>query len=104
MARGGYRENAGRKSEWASSSQTQPIRVPEWMAEKVLEYARKLDNGEIIDNVENQKLQGEESAAVDNLRLIVNAWSDRASGNEKQPRWTNVSKLLNELSEAIRQL
>jgi len=104
MARGGYREKAGRKSGWVSSSQTQPIRVPEWMTEKVLDYARKLDSGEVIDNVQNQKPQGLESTAVENLQSILQAWSDRAVGNEKQPRWTNVNKLLNELNEAMKEL
>ena len=74
------------------------------MTEKVLDYARKLDNGEVIDNVQNQKLQGLESTAVENLQSILQAWGDRAVGNEKQPRWTNVSKLLNELNEAMKEL
>ena len=99
MPRGGYRENAGRKSEWASSSQTQPIRVPEWMAEKVLEFARKLDNGESIDNVHNQNTQGHESAAGKSIKLLVQEWSDRASGKETQPRWKNVSILIEEINK-----
>ena len=102
MPRGGYRENAGRKSEWVSSSQTQPIRVPEWMAEKVLEFARKLDNGEVIDNVHNQTSQGHESAAIENIKSLAQEWSDRASGKETQPRWKNVSILIEEINEIMK--
>jgi len=102
MPRGGYRENAGRKSEWVSSSQTQPIRVPAWMAEKVLEFARKLDNDEPIDNVQNQSSQGHESAAGENLKLVIQTWSDRASGKETSPRWKNASDLIKEINEIVK--
>jgi hypothetical protein len=99
MPRGGHRDNAGRKSEWASSSQTRPIRVPNWMAEQVLEFARKLDNGETIDIVHNQTSQGQESAAVKNIKSLVQDWSDRASGKEASPRWKNVSTLIEEIND-----
>ena len=104
MGRGGHRENAGRKSEWVSSSQTRPIRVPEWMADQVLDFARKLDNGETIDTVHNQKPLAHRSAAVQNLLSIVEDWDDRASGKETQPRWQFVSKLIKEVREAMQQL
>ena len=104
MGRGGHRENAGRKSEWASSSQTRPIRVPEWMADEVLEFARKLDTRENIDNVQNQKSQGPHVTAVEKLQSIVQAWSDQAVGKEKVVRWVYAVKLLNELNETMKQL
>ena len=46
--RGGYRENAGRKSSW-NHSDTCTIRIPKPFAEQLVELARRLDNGEIID-------------------------------------------------------
>jgi hypothetical protein len=102
MPRGGHRDNAGRKSEWASSSQTRPIRVPDWMADKVLEFARKLDNEETIDNVHNQNSQDNESTAVKNIKLLAQDWSDRASSKESSPRWKNVSTLIGEINELLK--
>ena len=46
--RGGYRENAGRKSSW-NHSDTCTIRIPKPFAEQLVELARRLDNGERID-------------------------------------------------------
>jgi hypothetical protein len=51
MARGGYREKAGRKSGWVSGCKfedTKLIRVPVTIADRLLEIAHKLDSGEII--------------------------------------------------------
>lgn len=46
--RGGYRDNAGRKSSWKHSA-TQTIRVPKVFAQQLVKLAHKLDNGEAID-------------------------------------------------------
>ena len=46
--RGGYRENAGRKSGW-NHSQTCTIRIPKTFASQLVELARRLDNGEKFD-------------------------------------------------------
>lgn len=54
--RGGSREGSGRPSTW-NNKKTVAIRVPEIFSEQILDYARHLDNGEIIqvtDNVHNQ--------------------------------------------------
>ncbi len=54
MPRGGYREKAGRKSTWKSGcsfSETKLIRVPTKIADKVLEFAHKLDSEGVIDLV-----------------------------------------------------
>ena len=45
MARGGSRLGAGGQSKW-KHGKTKTIRVPEALAEKILEYARNLDNAE----------------------------------------------------------
>lgn len=46
MPRGGQRDGAGRKGGW-KNSETQVIRVPKIFAAYILEYARKLDSGEV---------------------------------------------------------
>jgi len=43
--RGGYRENAGRKSGW-NYKDTCTIRIPKAFASQLVELARRLDNGE----------------------------------------------------------
>jgi hypothetical protein len=61
MPRGGFRENAGRKSEWASGrtfSETKPIRVPREHSDTLLEIAHRLDAGEAID-LDTESLQQE---------------------------------------------
>jgi hypothetical protein len=52
MARGGARKGAGRKSKWRNEK-TKMIRVPEVLADQLLDIARKLDSGEIIDFASN---------------------------------------------------
>lgn len=52
MPRGGYHPHAerwGRKSAWLNGSVTKTIRVPEALAERVLDIAHKLDEGDTID-------------------------------------------------------
>jgi hypothetical protein len=49
MTRGGVREGAGNQPAW-KSGKTKVIRVPEALADRVLNYARKLD--EDNDNVD----------------------------------------------------
>jgi hypothetical protein len=46
--RGGYRDNAGRKSSWRHSA-TQTIRVPKVFAQQLVKLAHQLDNGEAVD-------------------------------------------------------
>ena len=50
MPRGGYRKGAGGKPTW-KHGKTKVIRVPEVLADKVIEYAKKLDRGEIEEKV-----------------------------------------------------
>ena len=80
MARGGYREKAGRKSTWVSGctfEETKLIRVPIAISDKVLEFAHKLDGGQNIDletkllKEENQRLKNElESFRIKQLELL----------------------------------
>ena len=57
--RGGYRENAGRKSSWHHSN-TCTIRIPKPFAEQLIELARRLDNGEIIDTDTESKFRDDD--------------------------------------------
>lgn len=54
MARGGYREKAGRKSSWASGcsiEETKLIRVPVKIADEVLKAAHNIDAGYTLEKV-----------------------------------------------------
>jgi hypothetical protein len=55
MTRGGAREGAGCKSGW-KKGKTKLIRVPEILADQVLDYARKLDDDSIIESVTESKV------------------------------------------------
>jgi hypothetical protein len=58
MPRGGHREKAGRPSTWKSGckfSETKLIRVPAAIAEKVLEFAHKLESDDPLDLVTKSK-------------------------------------------------
>lgn len=54
MPRGGYRENAGGRPTWIHGK-TKTIRVPIELADKIIELARKLDEGRRIDDVTRSK-------------------------------------------------
>lgn len=49
MPRGGSREGAGGRFKW-NHGKTKTIRVPIELADKILEYAHKLDDGAIIEH------------------------------------------------------
>ena len=46
MPRGGYREGSGSKPAWRQGK-TKVIRVPEILADQIIEYARELDEGKL---------------------------------------------------------
>lgn len=51
MPRGGQREGSGSKPRW-KHGKTKVIRVPEVLADQIIEYARELDEGKVKnDNV-----------------------------------------------------
>jgi hypothetical protein len=55
MARGGVRLNAGAKPKWRHGK-TKTIRVPEAICPQILEYAKKLDCGEVIESETKSKM------------------------------------------------
>lgn len=71
--RGGWRENAGRKSSWRHS-ETQTIRVPKVFAPALMKLAHKLDSGEAIDTDTKSK-SGENDHDPDS-KLPLSALSD----------------------------
>lgn len=75
MGRGGYHEHAerwGRKSSWQSEGGTRAIRVPEVLAEQILEIAHKLDSGETID-FDTKAIQSAVSLLQEATHLKANA-------------------------------
>lgn len=69
MPRGGYRLGAGGKSSWLHGK-TKVIRVPEALAEKLLEIARALDTGVSLTEVTESKNESVTGSKVVNLSGI----------------------------------
>jgi hypothetical protein len=83
MPRGGNREGAGRKAGW-KNSETQVIRVPKNLVAHILEYAKKIDSGELerlsfvkpvginerVDEVEIQELNLDEVSIFSSVPVI----------------------------------
>jgi hypothetical protein len=114
MARGGRRENAGRKSTWASEykfSETKLIRVPEKFASQLLEMAHKLDNGESLEiqteapvdletesNGANEKLE----TILSQVKDIVVDWRQKlVKASPKSSQWVKARSLVRELETLI---
>lgn len=92
MARGGYREQAGRKSSW-QHSETRTIRVPAVFAERLLEIAHALDSGQSVDIVTKSKQRNDSVSQSNEMCPNCGASSWRiegyrtlASGVRKQKR------------------
>ena len=75
--RGGYRENAGRKSSW-NHRDTCTIRIPKPFAEQLVELARRLDNGDIIDIETESNFPGDDSVtkSIIAMTLDIESLSD----------------------------
>jgi hypothetical protein len=102
MPRGGYRENAGRKTNWLSSNVTKPIRVPEPLVDQLLDIARRLDSGEVIEKEQNQNISGDDSLKLDRIKEIIVSWElEVQKAKEGSVRFKNVVKIINEIKEAI---
>ena len=75
MGRGGVRSNSGAKSKW-KHGKTKMIRVPEDLADQILEFAHKLDEKGIIDSdsesniIITPKVESESESKVLNLAGI----------------------------------
>jgi hypothetical protein len=76
--------------------------VPETLADQVLEIARKLDDGESIDNAQNQCNADDGDRKLQQVREILNVWVEKASHSKPDaPRYKNARKLIREISLAL---
>lgn len=77
MPRGGYRVGAGGKPTW-SHGKTKVIRVPEALADKILEIARALDATEELstDVTESKDEPVTESKVIDLSGISIRAFRD----------------------------
>jgi len=83
---GGKRIGAGRKSELGK---TVVMRVPESRIEEIKQLISNVDEKSDCDNISK-------------VKEIIAKWDAQLSSERsKQPRWENVSRLLNELKTAL---
>jgi hypothetical protein len=81
MPRGGYHEHAerwGRKPSWKTPGATRTIRVPEALAELILELAHKLDESIFIDS----DTKPETEAKLAELKAKISAISKLLEGKD----------------------
>lgn len=75
MTRGGVRLNAGAKAKW-KHGKTKTIRVPEALADEIIEYTKRLDSEGIIENVSQSKtvpgIPGTKLLVTDNTLNLSN--------------------------------
>lgn len=67
MPRGGYREGAGGKPKWIHGK-TKTIRVPEALADKILELAHRIDEGYPVGDYTKAKYIDLTGVVVKNVR------------------------------------
>jgi len=108
MPRGGHRENAGRKSGW-EHPETTVIRVPQFLANQLLEVARKLDKGESLDLITESKdsnielvTESESDLVIESIKHILGAWRVRADAvSLKNSDWRKVRQILSQLEPVV---
>ena len=102
--RGGYRENAGRKSSW-QHGETQTIRVPKVFAGQLIQIARRLDNGEeiesdtksrwsVIDTVTDSKRDSYDNVTESTLAMTEALIQAQAILKGKRSARASLAKLL----------
>ena len=93
----------GRPSPWTSSSKTRLIRVPEYMAEEILEIARIKDRGgdiSIIQNHNNSIVQNNDKK-VQLQKVMELIENYKAKSHPTSIRWQFLNKFIAELEEAL---
>jgi hypothetical protein len=74
MPRGGYRLNAGGKPTW-KHGKTKTIRVPEALAEKILEFARILDDDQgLVSVISTNNEPVTKSKVIDLSGVLIRAF------------------------------
>lgn len=100
MPRGGQRKNAGRKSGW-EHSETVVIRVPQVFADRLLEIAKLLDKGGVLDSVTESKTQDDE-LVTESVRQVLVEWRNRANlASPKNSEWRKIRQFLAELEPIV---
>ena len=92
----------GRPSPWISSSQTRLIRVPEHMADEILEIAKLKDKGENISFVQNQNSIVQNPSIDIKLEKITQLIEGyKAKSHPTSERWKLINKFIIELEEEL---
>jgi hypothetical protein len=100
MPRGGQRKNAGRKSGW-EHSETAVIRVPQVFADRLLEIAKILDKGGVLDSVTKSKTPDNE-LVTESISHILAEWRKRADlASPRNSEWRKIRQFLAELEPIV---
>lgn len=110
MPRGGHRENAGRKSGWIHR-ETQVIRVPSVFAEKLIEIAKKLDEGGYIDSVSELRSTSNElvtesinenELVTESIKYLLSVWRQKSDvASPKNSHWKKARELIEQLEPIV---
>jgi hypothetical protein len=85
----------GRPSPWTSSSKTRLIRVPDYMAEEILEVARIKDRGGDISIIQNQ----DENTRLEKVMELIKNY--KAKSHPTSTRWQLLNNFIAQLEEAL---
>lgn len=103
---GGRRENSGFTAKW--NSKTKLVRIPEKLESAIIDYAHRLDRGEIEVTPDNSNDIAETSEKLEELHQkeqtlaaiesILERWhTELNKRNITSPRWAKVHELIQEL-------
>ena len=85
----------GRPSPWTSSSKTRLIRVPDHMADEILEIARIKDRGGDISIVQNN----DKNIRLEKVMELIENY--KAKSHPTSIRWQFLNKFIAELEETL---
>lgn len=85
----------GRPSPWISSSKTRLIRVPDYMADEILEIAKLKDRGENISIVQNHDLD----IKLEKVTQLIERY--KLKSHPTSERWKLINKFITELEEEL---
>jgi hypothetical protein len=94
--RGGRRVGAGRKSGWKEPKvETITVRVPKYLAEKLVSIARELD----YDNTLDFATYSNAEKTLASIKELIAKWRSRSSPTST--RWEKANILLKELEDSL---
>ena len=85
----------GRPSPWISSSKTRLIRVPDYMADEILEIAKLKDRGGNISIVQNHDLD----IKLEKVTQLIERY--KLKSHPTSERWKLINKFITELEEEL---